>query len=232
MYLSKVSLQSSQQVHQLLLGFGDKGVYSDHQILWQLFADQCQEGEERPFLFREEQAANGKSNFYVLSTIAPKIDSSVFNAQSKAFTPQLHQGQRLSFKLKANPTVCVTDKTGKSKRCDVMMHAKYTAKEQGIKDKGVIQDLMKQAAQEWLANPKRLSDWGFTLDFLPEVQAYHQHTTHKGKKQSKKEKIRFSSVDYQGVLTVQEPDKFVAQLAKGFGRSKALGCGLMLIRSL
>jgi CRISPR system Cascade subunit CasE len=228
MYLSKVSLQSSQQARQLLLSYGDKGVYSDHQILWQLFADQCRENEPRPFLFREEQSAKGQSDFYVLSTIAPKIDASLFHAQSKPFTPKLHQGQRLSFKLKANPTLCTTDEAGKSKRRDVMMHAKYLAKKQGVEDNQVIKALMEQAAQEWLANPKRLENWGFTLDFLPEIQSYQQHVSNK----NKKEHIHFSSVDYLGVLTVQKPEQFVAQLAKGFGRAKSLGCGLMLIKPL
>ncbi len=228
MYLSKVSFQSSQQARQLLLGFGGKGVYSTHQILWQLFTDDVQENESRPFLFREEQSTDGRQDFYVLSSIAPKVDQSVFRAQSKPFVPKLEQGQRLSFKLKANPTVCVTDDKGKAKRHDVMMHAKRLAQDQGIKDKETIQGLMEQAAQEWLTNPKRLERWGFTLDFLPEVQTYSQHRSDK----NKQDKIRFSSVDYQGVLTVQEPEKFVNQLEQGFGRAKSLGCGLMLIKPL
>jgi CRISPR system Cascade subunit CasE len=29
---------------------------------------------------------------------------------------------------------------------------------------------------------------------------------------------------------VKEPDRFLAKLAQGFGRARAFGCGLMLIR--
>lgn len=223
MYLSKVSFQASQQAKQLLLGFGGKGVYSDHQILWQLFTEEAQ----RSFLFRQEQKEGAKT-FFVLSTVEPTVDNSVFRVQSKLFMPKLQSGQRLSFKLKANPTVCVTDEHGKSKRHDVMMHAKRMAKDRGIEDNEEIRLLMEQAAQEWLANPKRLDSWGFTLDFLPEVQTYLQHSSNK----SHKDKIHFSSVDYQGVLTVKDPEIFLSQLEKGFGRAKSLGCGLMLVKPI
>jgi len=227
MYLSKVSFQASQQAKQLLLGFGGKGVYSDHQILWQLFTEE----EQRSFLFRQEGDEGGKT-FFVLSTVEPKVDNSIFQVQSKSFMPNLKRGQRLSFKLNANPTVCVTDEQGKSKRHDVMMHAKRTAKERGVTGNEDIRVIMEQAAQEWLANAKRLETWGFTLDFLPEIQSYRQHVSHKGQKQNKQDKIQFSSVDYQGVLTVQDPERFITQLEKGFGRAKSLGCGLMLIKPI
>lgn len=224
MYLSKVSFQASQQARQLLLGFGGKGAYSTHQMLWQLFTEE----EKRTFLFREEQQTDGSKAFYVLSSVIPEFDESVFNVQTKTFTPKLQSGQRLSFTLRANPTVCVTDEQGKSKRHDVMMHTKRNLKESGVTDKEEIRLLMEQAAQQWLANPKRLDNWGFTLDFLPEVQTYIQHRSDKNRKNN----IRFSSVDYQGVLTVQDSSKFLEQLEKGFGRAKSLGCGLMLIKAI
>lgn len=224
MYLSKVSLQSSQQARQLLLGFGGKGAYSSHQILWQLFTEE----DRRSFLFREEQLPDGSKVFYVLSSVAPKVDASLFQVQSKPFLPKLHIGQRLSYKLKANPTVSVSDKQGKSKRHDVMMHAKRVAKERGVTDMEEVRLAMELAAREWMANSKRLEGWGVSLDVLPDIEAYTQHRGDK----SPTNAIRFSSVDYQGVLTVQDPDKFISQLEKGFGKSKALGCGLMLIKPI
>jgi CRISPR system Cascade subunit CasE len=41
---------------------------------------------------------------------------------------------------------------------------------------------------------------------------------------------RFSRVDFSGVLTVENPHAFLPALATGFGRARAFGCGLMLIR--
>jgi CRISPR system Cascade subunit CasE len=42
--------------------------------------------------------------------------------------------------------------------------------------------------------------------------------------------ITFSVLDLEGVLEVQAPDRFIDALARGFGKAKAFGCGLMLIR--
>ncbi|WP_417552796.1 type I-E CRISPR-associated protein Cas6/Cse3/CasE [Marinomonas fungiae] len=224
MFLSKVSFQSSEQARQLLASFGGKGVYSSHQLLWQLFTSD----DARSFLFRQEQDAAGKSIFYVQSSRQPDVDSSVFNVQSKEFLPKLEAGQRLSFKLRANPVISTKDEQGKAKRNDVMMHAKKQAKVNGIQDSAEIQQLMEQAAQRWLATPERLGAWGITLDVLPNIENYQQHRS----KKSKDRMIQFSSVDYQGILTVQDPIRFLTQLESGFGKAKALGCGLMLIKPI
>jgi CRISPR system Cascade subunit CasE len=37
-------------------------------------------------------------------------------------------------------------------------------------------------------------------------------------------------LDFEGVLEVTDPVRFLAALANGFGRARAFGCGLMLIR--
>lgn len=224
MYLSKVSFQSSDQARLLLAGLGNKGVYSAHQALWQLFTND----EARSFLFREEQDDQGRPVFYVQSENEPEVDSSCFKVQSKRFEPKLYSGQRLSFSLRANPTVTVKNSQGKSHRHDVMMHAKRNAKLEGITDPEEIKELMEQAAQQWLAAPDRLQDWGITLDTLPFIKSYQQHRSRK----SSDTTIQFSSVDYEGVLTVQDPDRFIGKLKQGVGKSKALGCGLMLIKPI
>ena len=41
---------------------------------------------------------------------------------------------------------------------------------------------------------------------------------------------RLGVLDLSGTLSVTDPALFVAALAQGFGRAKAWGCGLMLIR--
>lgn len=224
MFLSKVSFQSSEQARRLLAGFGGKGVYSSHQLLWQLFKS----NDARAFLFRQEQDVAGKSVFYVQSSHQPEVDSSVFNVHSKVFLPKLETGQRLSFKLRANPVISTKDEQGKAKRNDVMMHAKTQAKADGVKNSADIQQLMEQAAQRWLATPERLDAWGITLDVLPNIENYQQHRS----KKAKDRMIQFSSVDYQGILTVQDPTRFLTQLENGFGKAKALGCGLMLIKPI
>jgi CRISPR system Cascade subunit CasE len=42
--------------------------------------------------------------------------------------------------------------------------------------------------------------------------------------------LRFSTLDFDGRLTVTDAGIFVKRLAEGFGSARAYGCGLMLIR--
>lgn len=221
MFLSKVTLQSSAQASLELAKLASNGVYSSHQLLWTLF----KEAQVREFLYREEMGPAGKPEFFVLSSTMPVADKTVLSVQSKAFQPQLSSGQRLGFKLRVNPTVCITDSQGKSKRHDVLMHAKKQpeAKSMTAADLTIV---MQHAAHSWIADERRLQSWGVELEALPDMISYEQH---KSKKRGG-HNVQFSSVDFQGVLTVKEPELFLAQYAKGFGRAKALGCGLMLIR--
>lgn len=223
MFLSKINLQPSTQTATELAKLTKNGAYSAHQLLWRLFTEET----DRSFLFRQEIGVGGLPHFYVLSNNKPITDNTLFNLQTKEFKPQLNSNQRLSFKLRANPTICIKNNAGKSQRHDVLMHTKKQ-QQNSIKNSQELTLLMHQAAQNWLANETRLTDWGISLDYLPEVQAYTQHKTTKKNGQI----IRFSSVDFEGLLTINNPEKFLQQYSQGFGRSKALGCGLMLIRPL
>jgi len=224
MYLSKISLQQSSQTARELAKLSTKGSYASHQLLWKLFTDE----EQRNFLFREEMDQGGLPLFFVLSKTKPAINQALFNVQSKAFHPQLAAGQRLAYKLRVNPTICIKDGSGKSKRHDVLMHAKYQARKKGSQSAQEVQSVMDQAALGWVSDEQRLQRWGIQLDALPEIERYTQHRSQK----KSANQLQFSSVDYQGVLTVQDGDQFINQLSQGFGRSKAFGCGLMLIRRI
>ncbi|MBD2783304.1 type I-E CRISPR-associated protein Cas6/Cse3/CasE [Xenorhabdus sp. DI] len=230
MYLSKITLHPSVHHLQPLSRRVKNDVYAAHQLLWQLFTEQ----EARNFLFREEQTLSGKPEFWVLSTTKPAETFPQFQIQTKPFAPQLRDGQKLAFKLRVNPTVCLTDKdSGRQRRHDVLMNAKRQAKHQakcaGISmDSDEIEALMTQAGQAWIQDEKRLASWGIRFDFPPDIERYTQHRSFKASGQ----KVEFSSVDFQGVLTLSDSELFLAQYRKGFGRAKSFGCGLMLIRAL
>ncbi len=223
MYLSKVTLVRSADTARELLDLKTTGVYATHQIIWQLFKGAS---KGRDFIYREDMHASGLPEFFVLSQLAPENDNPIFSVQSKPFSPQLSTGDRLAFRLRVNPTITIKETSGKSRRHDVLMHAKRQAKERGEKNAESIKSLANQAAKAWIADEKRLEKWGVSMDFVPEVERYAQH---QGKKNSK-ENIRFSSVDYQGILTVNSPEVFLARLYQGFGHAKGFGCGLMLIK--
>jgi len=42
--------------------------------------------------------------------------------------------------------------------------------------------------------------------------------------------MRIGVLDYEGILEITDPAAFTTAIARGFGRAKAFGCGLMLIR--
>lgn len=223
MYLSKITILPFQNMAHVLLKLDRNGAYSAHQLLWQLFSQE----KARQFIYRQEIGPSGSPVFFVLSSCEPEMHSDIFQVQTKRFHPALQQGQRLAFKLRVNPTICITDENQRSRRHDVLMHAKRQLKSDMLSDID-LNVHMNNAAHQWICDKTRLSTWGITLDTLPDIEAYTQH--HSKKKSG--HQVQFSSVDFQGLLTVDDPDKFLSQYEKGFGRAKALGCGLMLIRSV
>ena len=227
MYLSSVRVDLNALTREQLFDVLEGGAYTAHQLLWTLFAD-TSEGE-RPFLFRQEmeEAANGKSQglprFYVYSPRRPEAVAGL-DVQCKPFAPQLAKGERLAFRLRANPTVAKSAGEGqRSHRADVLMNARKPFSP-GERTSQACVDAMETAAREWLAS--RAPSWGFHLPVEPEVGAYRQHALPKDKGRS----IRFSSVDYEGLLEVTDPRRLIETLAHGVGRAKAFGCGLMLLR--
>lgn len=211
MYLSKITLHTSQLLPSQLLQLVDRGEYVMHQWLWELFPG----GPERKFLYRREEL-QGAFRFFVLS-LQPPVESEIFDIQYRAFAPALSAGQTLSFSLRANPTVC---KAGK--RHDLLMEAKRQVR--GKIDGPDIWQHQEQAAQDWLL--RQGDQNGFSLHEV-NVDAYRQQQVVKAKS---RQMIQFSSVDYSGVLVVNDPALFLQRLIQGYGKSRAFGCGLILIK--
>lgn len=80
------------------------------------------------------------------------------------------------------------------------------------------------AVRNWWQS--RSENYGIRVDpTAMEINAYQQRRMPgKGKNAS------FSSVDLTGRLQVADPEVFMQQLQHGFGRAKAFGCGLMMIK--
>lgn len=213
MYLSRVELYSKDIPISMLKKLDESNIYAFHQWLWQLFPDQ----KKRNFLFRYEHIAEG-FRYYLLSDVQP-ASHNLFRINSKSFNPQLISGDRLYFSLRANPVV-----TRQGKRSDVLMDAKFRYREKV--PAGEIWQYQQQAAIDWLIRQGKMA--GFSLESGKAiVTGYKQYSL---KKSKQKEPIRFSSADLNGVLTVTEPERFIAALSHGFGKNKALGCGLMMLK--
>lgn len=231
MYLSKVRVATgnldARRANLLMAG----NAYGNHQLLWKLFPEQG----DRPFLFRQELEIDalepdanprGLPLFYLLSSVEPVELPGLLHCESKAFRPALSGGERLAFHLRANPTVARKVEGQKnSSHHDVLMDAKMQARADGIMDRDHVARCMDEAAIDWLG--QRSERAGFRLIAEPELSAYQQHALRRRGRE-----IRYSSIDYQGVLEVGAPERFLETLANGLGRSRAFGCGLMLVRRL
>jgi CRISPR system Cascade subunit CasE len=156
--------------------------------------------DKRSFLYRRQP--NG---FITLCDQEPVDPDGIWHVESKSFAPKLREGDRLQFMVTANATVC---KDGK--RHDVMMNAKRCGNDP------------QEAARQWMI--RRGEQYGFEAP-LVRVGAHEQHMIRKPGN-----KIQFSTIDYDGVFKVIDPDRFIAALTQGIGRAKSFGCGLILIR--
>ena len=215
MFLSRVTLDLGKLTPEMMQKWQSASPYASHQWLWQLFSHQ----DERRFLFRHESAVRGE-RFYVQSDVPPLDGHNIFAVESKPFQPHLTKGMFLYFSLRANPVI-----TRSGKRSDVMMDAKYQAKQKGIpaEQHWPLQII---AANNWLR--RQGEQHGFMLpDKQDYVVSYQQQ---RFSRLTGERPISFGSVDFAGLLRVDDVTRFSHALRNGVGKSKALGCGLMLIR--
>jgi CRISPR system Cascade subunit CasE len=192
-------------------------VAAAHRLVWALFADAPD--RERDFLWREE--APGR--FMTLSARPPQAMPDLFDVQSKPFEPVLAAGDRLSFALCANAVVSRALAPGqRGKPHDVVMNALHTLpKDQRA---GARLGAVAEAGRAWFARQGQAH--GFAPVGDVGVDGYEAVRIPR----DKGEDARFGRLDFTGLLQVTDPAKFLAKLNAGFGRARAFGCGLMLIR--
>ena len=219
-----------------------KSPYGDHQWLWRFLP--AEPGTPRDFLFRRRDGENNMPGFYVVSTRRPQSFSDAWQVQTRDYDPQLQEGQRLAFELRANPIVTHTV-NGKSRRDDVVMQEKKRLlAERGLlrwadwpdmdESKPALYELVQARCLDWLE--RRAEQAGFrvpTHELQDEqgvrivksvrVDGYAQHRT-------ERKDIRFSTVDFTGELIITNTIAFRKTLLEGLGHAKGFGCGLMLVR--
>lgn len=234
-----------------LLSKGDG--YQAHRLVWNIFADSPD--RRRDFLYRHE-TVNGWPTFYAVSEREPQDATGLWEIDMKPYEPKLAKRDRLAFMLRANPVrlakqerstdeveawlksrgergLPIKDPTKKRIRHDVVMEAKTRI---GFKDlppdkRPHLATLIQEAGIEWLK--EKGNENGFFIDddsVHPSVRAdgYCQHRLYKGKGEKF---IEFSTIEFNGILTVTDPAKFTKEcLFTGIGPAKGFGCGLMLVR--
>lgn len=218
MYFSKIELRHDSEAVVRAARSVMKNGYRLHQALWQLFQG---EHQQRDFLYRRVETTNWPC-FYIVSARPPNDTHDLWSIQIKDYTPHLVAGQRLAFSLCVNPIVTKKRQDGKPVRHDVVMDAKKrcSAKKMKFSQAELVQD----AGHCWLN--ERAEKYGFRLQAL-RVDGYRQHQFSKARGERP---IRFSTVDFNGVLTVTDKTQFQQTLFSGIGPAKAFGCGLLLVR--
>ena len=218
LYLSRLRLsrQPSARALDAILNPAEPGLRLDahHRLLWAAFADSPD--RRRDFLWREEAAGN----FLTLSARPPAPSDLFEAAEVKDFAPQLESGDRLSFVLRANAT---RDRKGVG-RVDVVMDALHALPKDARASERMA--LAQQEGAAWLARQGEAA--GFHLIGV-EISDYSVSAL-PGHRGGRRGQPQFGVLDMTGTLEVADPAVFLARLAQGFGRAKAFGCGLMLIR--
>lgn len=188
-----------------------------HRLVWALFTDGPE--RRRDFLWREE----APGCFMALSARPPTPIPDLFDVQFKSFEPLLTPGDRLAFTLRANPVVSRAEAPGRrGKRHDVVMDALHAMPQ--AERAGARLDAVAKAGRAWLSRQGEAH--GFTLAEGVGIDGYEPvRIPRDGGRPA-----RFSQLDFTGRLTVTDPAAFMTTLAAGFGRARAFGCGLMLIR--
>lgn len=233
MYFSRIRVnqKNAGNVQWVKLIKGD--IYNTHQLLWKLFPH----SKSRSFLFRQEwnqkilendgvSQSRNTPTFYMVSVDPPQNIANLFFIETKNYVPSLSVGQIFTFDLRANPVVTIR-KEGKKNPShhDVLMNTKKKATENNIASYNLWEH-MEKAAVDWFS--KRAPQWGFSI--VPGHLLVDGYQSHYLNKKHQENSIQFSTIDYSGILTIENPAQFQKTLFDGIGRAKAFGCGLMLIR--
>lgn len=208
-----------------------------HGLVWALFDDTPERA--RDFLWREADPGV----FYLLSARPPEDRRGLFRVdEPKAFAPALAAGDRLTFALRANATVARAAGPGvRGKPCDVVMDALRDVPPE--ERAGARRAVLPRVARSWLAQQGERCGFALPDDAADQdadegdddwsvpaavrVLGYRTLRVDRGRGAAP---MRVGVLDLEGVLVVRDPARFVEALGVGFGRAKAFGCGLMLVR--
>jgi CRISPR system Cascade subunit CasE len=131
------------------------------------------------------------------------------NPEVKAFRPDLRPGQNLLFRLRANPT----KRLGKNEGAD---HHKRV---------GILREVDQL---QWLE--RKLEAAGARLHSAR--TSNHTMLAAERRHENGRQNLTFLAVQFDGVLTVLEPEKLIAGLESGIGSGKGLGFGLLSLAPL
>jgi CRISPR system Cascade subunit CasE len=193
--------------------------YELHRTVMQAFPDKNNGGPGR-VLFRLELSPYPESNGLNLLVQSEKepdwyrlgatngyfLNIPNNNPATKFFDPVFAPGQRLAFRLRANPTIkCKFEGAKNSKRVGLYKEDEQLA---------------------WLKRKAEQSGFKvLAVNIMPEGKDQAFGTIRHPNQTSRR--MEFLAVRFEGVLQVTDRDKFLAALQNGIGSGKGLGFGLL-----
>lgn len=219
LFISRLELKRTPEVAALAATLlpkdADEAIATDHRLIASAFG-----GAPADRVLWRRDDMDGR--YLALSTAQPPAETALFSTRSKRFEPVLSPGDRLGFVLRLNATVDRKEAgSRRSRRHDVAMDALHaTPKGERAEVRFATAE---RAARDWLV--QRAETSGFALEAL-RLQGYRAaRLPRKGS-----DRATIGVFDLEGLLSVSDPARFLERLSGGFGRAKAFGCGLMLIR--
>lgn len=224
MYFSRIILNPEVNNQNLIQEFR-RNVYKEHQMLWRFF--DADPKAKRDFLYRQI-IENSHIKYYLLSKSNPKYNGNIWNIKTKKYSPNLKKNQKLSFMLRANPVVTISDSDKKKKRHDIVMHTKIRLNYKNLshKNRPSLQNILQESGTKWIR--ERANKNGFSVNSNLLIHSYQKYVG----QASKGQRVEFRSIDFDGHITIIDPDLFKTLLFKGIGKSKSFGCGLFLIKKI
>lgn len=217
-----------QWLHSRKLLHVDPG-YQAHTLLTALFGGAA----PQPFRLREQGAA-----LHVLSYTSgdpaalheahalaePLLSQAVTALASKPMPGLWRSGAQYAFEVRACPTVRFWTDDGRQAECDAFTAAvrKAASPATPVNRTAVYGDWLRQKMAA-AAELETATVAGFQL-FTP-----HRRNTDRALVAMNKAR-RCPDALFQGVLRVTDPDAFAALLARGIGRHRAFGFGMLLVK--
>jgi CRISPR system Cascade subunit CasE len=181
--------------------------YDVHRVLWGYFPDQ--KNIERGFLFRVETEQLGIGiELLVQSRWQPQNHSRESQLiATRPFIPKLTSGQRLRFRLRANPIKAIKDDRGR----------KNTKGEVKTCRVPLVQE---EQQVDWL-NHKLHDAARLEVAQITSIKPLYFHKNGRAGK--------LLMVTFDGVLQVHSPEPFLHKMQTGIGPAKGFGCGLLSV---
>jgi CRISPR system Cascade subunit CasE len=224
---------------ETLLGNADDGRDTAHRMLWTLMPQSLQRagkpagehGDKAAFLWCRAPDRDSRPAWYLLGP-EPRGDAALFDVDSKPWRLELATGDRLGFELTVNATVDrmhepVKGRAGR-RRVDVVMDAIHAAERADpAADRALLRKTCgEQALRVWWEGQGER--YGFVAEGTRMLDYRMVSLGRRRSRGARQPEIGVARLT--GVVSVADADAFARKIAIGFGRAKAFGNGLLLLR--